>query len=332
MFAVSRGHTRRLFDSFLLLKPMRCTRTRCLHNSPLLFSAKKVSSLLKDGKKIPTKTSSPASSLRTGSSRNRQILNDLPTSLSSTYQTYESVLAKKTYPTLLYIAPSSIVYHVTSYTAATFCFSYGILSYWNNYLCAPPDIAIWIPYAFGGVSLAMILFGIRFLRNPLRIIRSITAVPGLVDHKPILQIEILLKKSFPIPFLPARVLIVKPHEICIPTPLVSRVSAEISQSELRRQKLEEQLRKQRELEYERSHIMSAGIRHMSRALSKGCFCIFRATQRSFTQSNFLEIKIRGKIYKLDLEGGWGLDGGRAIERLVNLEPNSNSSLVSKLIR
>ncbi|SZF01580.1 unnamed protein product [Blumeria hordei] len=332
MFAVSRGNSRKLFDSFLLPKPMRCIPTRCLHNSPLLFSARKTSKSSKNGPKIPTKTTSPAGSPHPGSSRNSQILKNLPTSLASTYQTYESVLAKKPYSTLLYSAPSSIVYHVSSYTAATFCFSYGILSYWNNYLCTPPDIAIWIPYAFGGVSIAMILFGIRFLRNPFRIIRSITALPGLVNNKPILQIEVRLKKSFPIPFLPARVLIVKPSEISIPTPLVSRVGAQISQSELQRQKLEEHLRKKRELEYERSHIMSAGIRHMSRALSKGCFCIFRAMQRSFTQSNFLEIKIRGKIYKLDLEGGWGLDGGRAIERLVNLEPNSNSSLVSKLVR
>ncbi|RKF74768.1 hypothetical protein GcM1_237005 [Golovinomyces cichoracearum] len=246
------------------------------------------------------------------------------------YQTYAMTLAQKSHSTLLYTAPSSSAYFISSYVAATFCFTYGVLSYWNNYLCAPPDIAAWIPYAFTGVSLATILFGIRFLRNPVRIVQNMTGRPKISNDKPTLEIEIELKRMLPIPFLQPKVISVAPNEIFVPTYFVRPLSSPLSKSELRAQKIEENLRRQAELEYERSHIMSAGIRHLWRAIGMVFTSIFRATQRAFTQDNFLEMRIRGKIYKLDLDGGWALDKGKAIDRLVTVEPHSQTGLINKL--
>ncbi|KAI6246514.1 hypothetical protein HI914_05418 [Erysiphe necator] len=237
------------------------------------------------------------------------------------YQTYAVTLAQKPHSTLLYTAPSSSAYYISSYATASLCFGYGILSYWNNYLYAPPDIAIWIPYAFTGVSLITILFGIRFLCNPLRMIRNMTAIPKIEQGKQILEIEIELKKMIPLPFFAPKVICVAPKEIFIPSLLVSQNNPHISQLEQRRQRAQEILQRQQDLEYERSHIMSAGIRHLWRAISKVCTGIFRATQRAFTRDNFFEMRIRGKIYKLDLDGGWVLDNGKAIDRLVTLEPS-----------
>ncbi|RKF60875.1 hypothetical protein OnM2_046063 [Erysiphe neolycopersici] len=247
----------------------------------------------------------------------------------TSYQTYAMTLAQKSHPTLLYTAPSASAYYISSYATASLCFGYGVLSYWNNYLYAPPDIAIWIPYAFTGVSLITILFGIRFLRNPLRMIRNMTAIPKIEHDKPRLKIEIELKKMFPLPFFAPKVISVAPNEIHIPSFLVRPMTPRISQSEHRRLRAEEILRRQQDLEYERSHVMSAGIRHLWRAVSKVCTGIFRATQRAFTRDKFVEMRIRGKIYKLDLDGGWVLDNGKAIDRLVTLEPSSQSALINK---
>lgn len=255
-----------------------------------------------------------------------------PSTTTPSYQNYATTLVQKSHSTLLFTGPSSLAYFISSYTSATFCFSYGILSYWNNYLCAPPDIAVWIPYAFSGVSFAMVLFGIRFLRNPLRMVKHITAFPKSVNAKPTLDIKIEIKRTFPLPFRQPRIITVAPHEIIIPTPVFRPINSRLTQSELRRQRAEEALRHQQELEYERSHVMSAGLRHMGRALSKACTSIFRAVQRSFTRENFLEMRIRGKIYKLDLDGGWLLDNGKAIDRLVTLEPYAHSGLLTRLTR
>lgn len=294
-----------------------------IHNAP--FRQKIQNDFLQNRYKHQTTILSSQKILRTKPKSRDAVASSNPTS----YQTYAVTLAQKSHPTLLYTAPSASAYYISSYATASLCFGYGILSYWNNYLYAPPDIAIWIPYAFTGVSLITILFGIRFLRNPLRMIRNMTAIPKIEHDKPKLEIEIELKKMFPLPFFAPKVISVAPNEIFIPSLLVRPMTPHVSQSEQRRLRAEEILRRQQELEYERSHIMSAGIRHLWRAISKVCTGIFRATQRAFTRDNFVEMRIRGKIYKLDLDGGWVLDNGKAIDRLVTLEPSSQSALISK---
>ncbi|POS83336.1 hypothetical protein EPUL_005156 [Erysiphe pulchra] len=300
-----------------LIQIYTAPRTQKTHNNFLRNRYKHQTAILLSQKKFRTKL------------KNRDAaVSSNPTS----YQTYAVTLAQKSHPTLLYTAPSASAYYISSYATASLCFGYGILSYWNNYLNAPPDIAIWIPYAFTGVSLITIIFGFRFLRNPLRMIRNMTAVPKIVNDKSILEIEIELKKMLPLPFFAPKVISVAPNEIFIPSFLVRPITPRISQSEQRRHRAEEILRRQQELEYERSHIMSAGVRHLWRAISKVCTGIFRATQRAFTRDKFVEMRIRGKIYKLDLDGGWVLDNGKAIDRLVTLEPSSQSAHISRAMQ
>lgn len=71
-------------------------------------------------------------------------------------------------------------------------------------------------------------------------------------------------------------------------------------------------KKKKALEYERTHIMSAGIRHTSRAF----YGMFTAVRRAWTREGFLKLEVKGQLYKLDVHGGWALDGGKAIDRLV----------------
>ncbi|KAI1006482.1 hypothetical protein K3495_g1738 [Podosphaera aphanis] len=324
---------------------LRCLRQSCsktpqfqnLHRSKPL-SSRFLSTLKRekkglDAQKEPSARLIPATVLQQKPYPGSKFKSHIKSNTSSTtYQAYSQTLAQKLQKTLLYTAPSSLAYQISSYTAATFCIGYGVLSYWNNYLYAPPDIAPWVPYVFGGVSFAMILFGIRFLRNPLRMIQRMIAIPTKVNGKQTLEIEIELKKMFPVPFFPARVIKVAPHEIVIPTQLSRPVAAPLSQSEAARLRVQEMLRKEQELIYEKSHIMSAGLRHMGRAFNKGSSSLFRAVQRSFTRENLFEVRVRGNIYKLDLDGGWLLDQGLAINRLATLEPHSNIDFLSRITR
>jgi hypothetical protein len=39
-----------------------------------------------------------------------------------------------------------------------------------------------------------------------------------------------------------------------------------------------------------------------------------------TREGFLKLRVKGRIYKLDISSGWALDKGKAIDRLATLKP------------
>ena len=181
----------------------------------------------------------------------------------------------------------------------------------------------------------MAAFGGWCFLGPASIVRTITALPrgaaGTKVAKVVpkgataaaatpeeLHIEVELRKMFPVPFFPARRLYVTPAQMRINYPLAPverRVGVSVAEARARR--LQEEAEAQRELEYERSHIMTAPFRRMN----KLCFEMFRAVRRTWTREGFLKIEVKGKMYKLDITGGWALDGGRALDRLVKVKPN-----------
>lgn len=255
---------------------------------------------------------------------------------SQTYQTYATLLALKPHPTLLYRAPSHGAFILSSYLTAGFCFTYAIIAFWSNYLRAPETINKWVPVAFGGICFLMAGAGGFFLLGPAWIVKSITAMPAaalkaagaapgktatsMVKGKgngaaPELHIEIELRKMLPLPFFPARKMYVLPSEIQLLHQL-ARPSPSLSPSQKAALRAQEEAAKEAELEYERTHIMSRPIRHMSRAF----FDLFQGARRIWTREGFTGIYVKGYKYKLDVSGGWALDGGRAIDRLVEVKP------------
>lgn len=167
-----------------------------------------------------------------------------------------------------------------------------------------------------------------FLLGPAWIVKSITAMPhsalkavgavtkGAVPEE--LKIEIALRKMFPIPFMPARKLYLKPEEIQLEYQL-ARVDVKPTAQELRAIKIAEAEEARKALEYEQTHLMSKGPRMIGRIISRGAFDIFRAIRRTWTQEGFTNIRVKGYKYKLDVSGGWALDGGRALDRLVTIK-------------
>jgi hypothetical protein len=245
------------------------------------------------------------------------------------YQTYASKLAEKGQPTLIYVAPSHTSFLVASYTAAAFCFAYSTYNMWTLYIYPPPGLAAWVPTAFGVVCIGMSAMGTWLMLSPSRIIRTITAIPisaartATVAKSPVpnkvpteIELEIVLRKMLPIPFVKPRTFRVKPEALVIRSPLVAPPARNVSPAERMAMVQREEAERKKALEYEQTHIMSAPFRHMSRAF----FSLFKATARTWTREGFAKLKANGQTYKLDVTGGWALDGGKAIDRLVTLKP------------
>jgi hypothetical protein len=245
---------------------------------------------------------------------------------ATTYQSYASTLAQKGRPTLLYVAPSHTAFLISSYTAAAFCFTYaGYHSYESTYN-SPPDIAPWVTVTFGLVCLGMSAMGTWLMLSPTRLIRTITAIPKVLPVAPVgrrvgrsaqpeLELEIELRRIVALPFLKPRKIRVKPEGLVIRSELVKPMAKLQSPAEMREARLLEEAEKKKQLEYERSHIMTAPFRHLNRSL----ISLFRATARGFTREGFAKLNANGRVYKLDITGGWALDGGRALDRLATIK-------------
>ncbi|KAJ5054742.1 uncharacterized protein L3040_001007 [Drepanopeziza brunnea f. sp. 'multigermtubi'] len=225
-----------------------------------------------------------------------------PTPASHTvYQTYASQLAQKSHPTLLYQAPSHTAYMIACYGTAGFCFTYATISFWSNYIMAPPDISKWVPIAFGGISFLMAALGGWLILGPARLVRSISAIPRSVSVAqktlskkatvPELQIEIELKKMLPIPFFPARKIYVKANEVELPcrfVPLDKKLSIE-EQKQIQRQKA---LEKEQLEEHYRKHFLTFPLRRMGTAMSKGAFAMFIAMKRIWTRDGMMMVEVK----------------------------------------
>ena len=165
--------------------------------------------------------------------------------------------------------------------------------------------------------------------SPSRLIRTITAVPKISSKaagggKALprigqynLELEIELRKMIPLPFLKPRKLYIKPEDIVIRSPLVRPPARKLTPVETYELMLHEKEEKRKALEYEQTHIMSAPFRHMSKLL----FNLFKAIARAWTREGFAKLRANGQTYKLDVTGGWALDGGKALDRLVTLKPD-----------
>lgn len=164
--------------------------------------------------------------------------------------------------------------------------------------------------------------------GPAMLIKSITAIPKNVvltlgtaakgATVPELQLEVELRKMFPVPFFPARKIYIKPQELVTPMSLSPRVtpgsSRRITESERRMRRLGIEAEKKRQLEYDRNHLLTSPFRHASRAF----LSLFVNTKRALVRDGFLKVNVKGQKYKLDVTGGWVLDNGRALDKLVRV--------------
>lgn len=231
------------------------------------------------------------------------------------YQSFTSKLASRSTPTPLYIAPSHTLYIWSAYTGAGFCLSYAAFNYIANVASPPPGLATWIPIAFGGICFMMAAFGGWLILAPARLIKSITAHPvkSLVAHgPPSLRVDVELRKMFPLPFFPARVVSASPAELSLNHSIFVPPARPLSATErlaiARRQADEQDAERQKS-------ILLAPFRHASQAFYR----LFMTISRTWSREGFLKLGAKGQTYKLDVTGGWALDEGRALDRICKVQ-------------
>ncbi|KAL3419632.1 hypothetical protein PVAG01_08130 [Phlyctema vagabunda] len=268
-----------------------------------------------------TKTKKPSSAnisrYRSSTPKQNAAVRSTPETKLTTYQSYAALIAQKSHPTLLYQAPSHFLYYFACYGGATFCFAYTAWNFESSVMNPPPGINEYVPIAFGGICLLMASLGGYLLFGPARLIKTIRAVPQKAltgGGQPALKIEVELRKMFPVPFFPARKLVVSPAEVQLPrafAQIETRKSAALLHAE---RKAEEQ-RVKADLEYERSHVMTRPFRHMKYGAGE----CFRALRQSWTREGFWAVRVAGQRYKLDASRGWSLEGGKPMERLMTVD-------------
>jgi hypothetical protein len=70
--------------------------------------------------------------------------------------------------------------------------------------------------------------------------------------------------------------------------------------------------------YTMDHIMTAPFRDAGKAFGGA----WRGIKRSFNREGFAKIQLGKQEYKLDVTGGWALEDGRAMDRLLLVRPNA----------
>ncbi|KAL2255595.1 hypothetical protein VTK26DRAFT_3041 [Humicola hyalothermophila] len=243
--------------------------------------------------------------------------------------------------TLLYESPSHFWFRAGCFSSGFFCVSYTVYQYWTVILHPPEGLYWWIPHAFGVILVFMAGMGAFFIMGAGRLVRSIEAVPvAAVANKalaaraaetqsPIL-IEVATRRI--VPFLPAKKTLLLPDEVQLPMRMFSVFgaggpmgAAETGMAQrptsfaerVRRERAEREARIAAH-KYTMDHILTAPFRDAAKAFGTA----FAGIKRSFNREGFAKIKLGKQTYKLDVSGGWALDNGRAMDRLLPVRPNA----------
>jgi hypothetical protein len=169
--------------------------------------------------------------------------------------------------------------------------------------------------------------GSYFILGASRIVKTIRAMPAAISKTaaatanrsvgtskamPAIPLEISVKRL--IPGRGPKVVTVLSQELTLKTKLFKPV---VYTSEVDMRKIEELAAKQRKLdwEYDKEHLLTSPFRHAS----KGAQGVFKSIRRALTREGFVKLKVKGTYYKVDITGGWALEDGKTIDRIVKHE-------------
>lgn len=243
--------------------------------------------------------------------------------------------------TLLYEAPSHLWYRIGSFSSGAFCISYTIYQYWSIYLSPVEGLSWWIPHAFGVICVFMAGMGSYFVLGAGRIVRSIEAVPvssiakNLAAKPPSpspaaqaqapIMIEVATSRM--VPFLPAKRTLWPPDQVQLPFRMYGVFgmlghdkAAQRPLSMIERVRAERAAREARiaARKHTMDHLLTAPFRDARKAFGGA----WDGIVRSFSREGFAKIKLGNQVHKLDVTGGWALDSGRAMDRLLPVRPNA----------
>lgn len=236
--------------------------------------------------------------------------------------------------TTLYEAPSHFWFRTSSLCAAAFCISYTVYQYWSTYLHPPEGLVWWVPYAFGVICVFMASVGTYFAMGTLRIVKTIEAVPAVAEAlprallgKPAAQrppIYIMVHTQRLVPFLPTKKLAYWPEQVRLPFRMTEAVAAARPAPPSARDRLlarqAEREANEKRAKYDREHLMTVPFRDAKRAAGTA----WQGIARAFFREGFAKIELAHWNYKIDVTGGWALDDGRAIDRVLSVRQGGAS--------
>ncbi|KAI1812141.1 hypothetical protein GGS20DRAFT_559406 [Poronia punctata] len=229
--------------------------------------------------------------------------------------TFAQQLAMRGKPTLLYEAAPQTTFLISSYGAAAFCFGSAVINSWLNVSNLPEGISQWVGVGFGVISIIFAALGTVFALRPTSIIRSITMLPSAGPGQRAM-LEIVVRRQLPLP-LPTTKMRVLPDQVVMMNRMRHRAVI-LSQEEMMARKLEEAKRRREEREYEMEHLMTAPFRDARKASSS----LFDNIRRGLTGEGFAPVFIKGIRYKLDIDGGYALDEGQVLDRIVRIQDDA----------
>lgn len=233
--------------------------------------------------------------------------------MSPSRYAFIKALATKPTPTLLYEAPSHFWFYFGCWSSAIFMLG------WTAVTAAPvlhmPDgTAAWVSYP---LIFAYVLFiamaGYLISRTP-NIVGSIRLVPRPGPARtgtsyPPPQMEISVKRM--VPFMRPKVLRADLEKVALQSrfSLPNEYVPELRRVE-RRREAEAAERALRRADMDR--LLTMPFRRMGRSLAQ----IFGGMKSALTGSGFGEIKVDGKIYKVDVTRGYAHDRFKTLERVL----------------
>jgi hypothetical protein len=232
----------------------------------------------------------------------------------------------------LYESPSQFWFTFSAFNAGLFCMSYTVVQYWSVFLSPPPGLAWWVPHGYAVICGFMATIGFYWMRWPSRVVRSISAVPVRpakgTNTPASLELEVATRPWLPL--LPLKKRRFSLEEVHVPARVAALVVAasgtagapQLGERErIQAAKLEEE-RKEKARQYELDHIMTAPFRHFV----VGVKAAFRGMARALTREGFAKIKTKKSELKLDVKGGWFLEEGKALDRLVHVKAEEHKLL------
>lgn len=145
-----------------------------------------------------------------------------------------------------------------------------------------------------------------------------TTTPSAAPAAPVL-LEIRARRTTPFPFLPLKRIIVEPHQVVMKARLYNKHPAggPLSAHAQAKSAAEERRRREAARQYERDHLMTAPFRHGAWAAGT----VLAGIRRGLTGEGFAPVEVGRTKYKLDITGGYALEDGRALDRIVRVEEN-----------
>ncbi len=256
--------------------------------------------------------------------------------------TYAAQLAAKPGPTTLYEAPSHLWMRAASLGIGLTCLGYTAYNSYAVCLYPPAGLMWWVRPAYAAVCFLVGGLGAWYVFSTARIVRAVRAVSPahvLAAAGPIVNttaaaastpLLLELELGRVLPLVPARKLYVAPRDLVLPFRLATvpalggkhAVAAALDAGaprdarEMALALLADEERRRKAREYELNHILTAPFRHWWWLMGVA----WRGIKRAFTRDGFATVEAKGQRYRMDITGGWALDNGRALDRLVSLGP------------